>query len=160
MQQRRCRRRANQWRREFPRFNLFLYVAVAPSRVPSIFSFSFYPWPFVSSKDEEGKKRERQKKWGSLSRKHVLPTIRPARRRFDEHYNIIRIGLALNEVGGARAKSDKGTNKKRPLLADHGGPCSAQALRRINSLPNREHARSLISRMKERSTKSREPIAS
>lgn len=47
--------------------------------------------------------------------KHALPTIQAARRRFDEHYNIIRIGLALNEVGGARAESDKGTNKKRPF---------------------------------------------
>lgn len=129
-----------------------------------VFLRSFLPRftrdPLSLRKTRKEKNRERQKKWGSLSRKHVLPTIRPARRRFDEHYNIIRIGLALNEVGGARAKSDKGTNKKRPLLADHGGLCSTQALRRINSLPNREHVRSIISRMKERSTKSREPIAS
>lgn len=46
----------------------------------------------------------------------MLPTIRggaPSFRRV--HYNIIRIGLALNEVGGARARNDKGTNKKRAL---------------------------------------------
>lgn len=46
----------------------------------------------------------------------MLPTIPAARRRSDEHYNIIRIGLALNEVGGARAESDKGTNKKAGCL--------------------------------------------
>lgn len=42
------------------------------------------------------------------------PGIRAVGRRFDEHYNIIRFVLALNEVGGARELGiDKRSNKKK-----------------------------------------------
>ena len=113
MQRRGCRR-ANEWSRAN-----FLVSTCSPTSSPRPLAFlpSFLPRftrdPLSTrerrSKRRRERERERVERAGIVKQEARAPDdSSAARRRFDEHYNIIRIGLALNEVGGARARSDKG----------------------------------------------------
>lgn len=81
-----CNVDAIRWRREISSFQ--------PVSPPPFHRYSCTPFLLCLFRWKEG----------TTIVKHALPTVQAARRRFDEHYNIIRIGLALNEVGGARAE--------------------------------------------------------